>query len=491
MSTWTLGCPLSSGNGFAFDACTWAVDAYHHKNIKEVAYVNYNGASLFSAVSLMLIYPVAICFQMVASSCAKRYCSTYIALALEYATAIVPLTCSFSAPHFFGGFVAVIVALGVAAALRGGIPLTWPRLVARMATVKAVRSADDKSQAFSKLQTGGRLRFVAEYRAMVMFTTCIGILAVDFPSIFPREHAKTEETGYSLMDLGTGCIICTSAICSRYARSVTGRREPLSILKQICALWPVLVIGFARLFVLRGIDYHVPTSEYGVHWNFFFTVAAISIFASIAAFGPRMSIFAGATLLIVYQVYLSAFGGAEYMFRAPRVDLLSANREGILSCAGYLGIYWLAVGLGSLTLSSSLGGHAVAVGLFAVAGFGIGVAAFCDFGLGLPASRRLCNLPYAALILGTNALVLGLLAAVDLGWPVFPRLPMPVAYLAISDSMLTVFLAANLLTGLVNTISQPLFVPPAPAILCMLVYSFAWCVPFGVLRSRGVMLKFW
>mmetsp|Transcript_74914 Transcript_74914/g.231648 ORF Transcript_74914/g.231648 Transcript_74914/m.231648 type:complete len:116 (+) Transcript_74914:1104-1451(+) len=110
--------------------------------------------------------------------------------------------------------------------------------------------------------------------------------------------------------------------------------------------------------------------------------------------------------------------------------------------------------------------------------------------VGVPVSRRMCNLPYALLTLSVNALVLGSLASVDLLWP-RPRPPLPLAYGGVQDSMLVVFLVANLLTGAVNLSVHSLLVPAWAAMLLMAGYSLAWTVPFGLLRAGGLALKFW
>ena len=40
---------------------------------------------------------------------------------------------------------------------------------------------------------------------------------------------------------------------------------------------PLVFLGLARYFATSGFGYHVPVQEYGVHWNFFFTLAVIKV----------------------------------------------------------------------------------------------------------------------------------------------------------------------------------------------------------------------
>lgn len=57
------------------------------------------------------------------------------------------------------------------------------------------------------------------------------------------------------------------------------------------------------------------------------------------------------SLATLYQCVLSLGGGREYILLGPQGDgsrptLLSANREGVFSCAGYLAIYMGSIELG-------------------------------------------------------------------------------------------------------------------------------------------------
>ncbi|KAL9257843.1 hypothetical protein AKJ16_DCAP05389 [Drosera capensis] len=133
---------------------------------------------------------------------------------------------------------------------------------------------------------------VSSYRVAMMIVTCLCILAVDF-RIFPRAFAKTETYGSSLMDLGVGSFVLTNALVSREARNISSKNWKT----MLQSTFPLLLLGFGRLFSTKGVDYQVHVGEYGVHWNFFFTLASVSILTSIINIRPQYCGILGALII--------------------------------------------------------------------------------------------------------------------------------------------------------------------------------------------------
>ena len=95
------------------------------------------------------------------------------------------------------------------------------------------------------------VNFVSSFRGALVLMTCFCILMVDF-KVFPRYHAKTEEEGVSLMDIGIGGYIFSSGLTSRFARrkSTTFFRSTRSC--KVARRRPVLFPWGWRLFSASG-----------------------------------------------------------------------------------------------------------------------------------------------------------------------------------------------------------------------------------------------
>ncbi|KAJ6703934.1 PHOSPHATIDYLINOSITOL-GLYCAN BIOSYNTHESIS CLASS W PROTEIN [Salix viminalis] len=308
---------------------------------------------------------------------------------------------------------------------------------------------------------------VSSYRVLMMIITFLCILAVDF-KIFPRRHAKTETYGTSLMDLGVGSFIFANALVSRQARSVSSANWKAAVQSTS----PLLLLGFARLLTTRSVDYQVHTGEYGVHWNFFFTLSG--------------------SILIGFQYWLS-HGLNVYLLSDERgTDILSKNKEGIFSILGYWGLYLVGVQLGyylffgnrSTTAFRTIKWARVRVSFISLV-FWL-VTVLLDRHVER-VSRRMCNLAYVTLVLAQNLQVLAILMLSDFN----AGSKISALEEALNRNLLGSFLLANLLTGLVNLYVDTLFIPSLSALAILLAYAYCLSIITGIAGFYGVKLKFW
>ena len=59
------------------------------------------------------------------------------------------------------------------------------------------------------------------------------------------------------------------------------RDRLMSVVKAVKSSGPLLVIGFIRLLSVKSTGYQEHVSEYGVHWNFFFTLATVKVWTNL------------------------------------------------------------------------------------------------------------------------------------------------------------------------------------------------------------------
>ncbi|KAI5853895.1 GWT1-domain-containing protein [Tricharina praecox] len=324
--------------------------------------------------------------------------------------------------------------------------------------------------------------FLTVYRGSMMVITCVAILAVDF-HVFPRRFAKVENWGTSLMDLGVGSFVFSSGLVS--ARTVVKQylassSRPVSFLGRMKTAMrsslPLLVLGFVRLAMVKGVDYAEHVTEYGVHWNFFFTLGFLPPFVALLQSIPTGNrnptvIYTVLTLLVAvgYQIVLKTTGLEEYVLVGDRhkYGLLGMNKEGASSFAGYLAIFLAGMSSGTYVLPRD---DAVDPKKSKMLKTMLGWAAFWVFafigcneyqGLGIGVSRRLANLSYVLWVAAFNTtqlvafyLVERLLLSKRQTGVVHEKeaykFNVPRVLNAFNRNGLAVFLMANLLTGLVN-----------------------------------------
>lgn len=193
--------------------------------------------------------------------------------------------------------------------------------------------------------------YITVYRAQMMIITCICIMAVDF-NIFPRRFGKVETWGTSMMDLGVGSFVFSMGLISArsYLRQLLDNKFNYfkTIKRSFQNSIPIFGLGLIRLLSVKSVDYHEHVTEYGKHWNFFFTLACLPILNSI--FSPLIlkisPVVTSFLISIIYEFVLVQKGGLEYIISSPRNSLIDANREGILSLFGYFPIFLNGLSLG-------------------------------------------------------------------------------------------------------------------------------------------------
>lgn len=396
--------------------------------------------------------------------------------------------------------------------------------------------------------------FLTNYRGAMLIETVIAILAVDF-RVFPRRFAKVETWGTSLMDLGVGSFVFSAGIVS--ARAVirsTSATQRNSITRRFIQAFrhsiPLLVLGIIRLISVKNLDYAEHVTEYGVHWNFFFTLGFLPPFVEVvdsflgllrgkAPKSSSRSVRYDVVALVIastYEILLNNTSLLSFILIAPRTpdsSLLEKNREGIFSFIGYLVIFLSGRSTGIFTCQfqlptdirktdkqliadehESLRAKAERLSVV-IPNLAIRAVVFSSlylfstsvYTVNLTVSRRLANMPYVLWILAYNNAQLFLLAIIESFGPNFVFLgsaktaseggsavirsneaSSPVLQ-AFNRNGLAVFLLANLGTGLVNLTMNTLDMGDAGAMGVLTVYAGALTLLAVGLRSAGINIK--
>ncbi|KKY39210.1 putative gpi-anchored wall transfer protein [Diaporthe ampelina] len=345
-----------------------------------------------------------------------------------------------------------------------------PNLVARRKKPKIPPTAQASKTKGSAagLDTLSTKPFLTVFRGSMLVITCLAILAVDF-RIFPRRFGKVETWGTSLMDIGVGAFVFSAGVVA--ARPVLkeraeGHGAPLfrRLVYSMRHSLPLLVLGVIRLLSVKGLDYAEHVTEYGVHWNFFFTLGFLPPFVAVFQSALKLIPSYAALALILgvgYQVLLESTGLKAYILTAPRVDLLSMNREGIFSFFGYLAIF--------------------------LAGQDTGI---------------LANLPYVLGVVSFNSVQLMACCLVEtVFFPSFYNaadikaekeayeVATPRVLRAYNRNGLAVFLIANLMTGLVNMTVPTLDIGPVASVGILVAYSAVLTGVAVVLDAYNISIK--
>lgn len=270
---------------------------------------------------------------------------------------------------------------------------------------------------------------------------------------------------------------------------------------------------------VKGLDYAEHVTEYGVHWNFFFTLALlppfVEIFHSLTAIIPWYELLA-LIIAVAYQVALESTDLKSYILVSPRgPDLLSKNREGVFSFIGYLAIFLTGRATGVRIIPRGTGPsktpqqarRSVLISLALEAAiwsllFYFNSSHAFGYGAGIPVSRRLANMPYVLWTAAFNNAQIFVFCLIETIF--FPSAHQATdkeneseqisfatsrVMASFNKNGLAVFLVANLLTGAVNLGIRTLDVTTPQTMAVLIAYAAAVTAVAMGLDWAGIRLK--
>lgn len=326
--------------------------------------------------------------------------------------------------------------------------------------------------------------FITNARALVNLVTAIAILAIDF-NVFPKDFGKTKKYGFSLMDAGVGLFV--------YANSLVVSKREESFLKILRDSVILFALGIGRYFVTTEIKYHVAVWEYGVHWNFFITLAITRVLGSllIKLIGDRFLFVVGPLLLACHETLLQ-YHLAEFVFGPGdrKLSFIVANREGIVSSLGYVALYLFSVPVGHLLKHQY---KAKRTGVIKVIALLVALLiATVVLNYFFQTSRTLANSSYCCWALFIGVFMTEMYYFCEcLHKSITKCKYVPPTFLneAINYNGLAFFLICNVLTGFVNIIFNTKKIPTFESLVILTVYLFVCCSAIVVLYVKKLRLK--
>ncbi|XP_075211449.1 uncharacterized protein LOC142318823 [Lycorma delicatula] len=453
-----------------------------YKELHEMFMENHNGTSLQETLIIQSPIPFAIFLSVYIVKNIDRFFKkktfyiSFLLFIIEFIVLVVSQILLFTIPDYkfyinlllycSSCYIFVIICLGY----------MKETIVAKKSTISLIQT-----------QLGGKRPYITFFRTSVNLTTTICILAVDFVS-FPRSLAKTESFGFSLMDTGVGYfVVCNGLVGSHVFKCNAGRNVRINLLgKQLKQNSILIALGLLRLLSTKSVDYQNHYSEYGVHWNFFLTLALTRFIASLTLSYIEINEvkYLAFIIMVLHQVILSSGIQNWVVSDVPRDNMVTANREGIFSLLGYIVLYFIAVDIGNklnLKLTSFGQDLKLLLKLFfsTILLYGFVVILNNYF----KCSRRLANITFISWII---MLVLFLLTLCLL-FELLLRLTngpknlsddcniVPSILLSINYNALPYFLICNVLTGVINLSLETLYVSKIVSIIILVLYMFIAC----------------
>ncbi|XP_055678982.1 uncharacterized protein LOC129787433 [Lutzomyia longipalpis] len=461
------------------------MDAVSYKKFHESFMQNNNGSSILE-VAGVVVAPYFAIFHCLNLVLVANIVSTPLKFLLEFTTIVLLIIANVTVANEYLPVVVVTLIVASVAAAAGQL-----RFVLHEAP-------------FIQIPTT-KPEFITITRALVNLISAVCILAVDF-QCFPRRFAKTETYGVSLMDVGVGLYVFANGIVSREGRQSEEQFTWKKFRKLAISISPMIVLGMGRSLSVAAVDYHEHVSEYGVHWNFFISLALTVFLGALIVAPIREKDHLKFVAIVIVTIHEMCFqlGLAPYVLSDSRENILEANKEGLFSLPGYIAIY-----IASMYIQNCLKWSEPVIKCreFLLQTAKMGLISLClwkmvyiaeeMFGI----SRRLANMGYVIWILAIGTSMMSLLMLLELGYYFlkFDKTKSdecvheyaPIIIKAINYNGLIFFLTANLLTGMINLTVQTMLLDTIPSVAIVVAYMLILCTLQTILYVYRVQLKFW
>jgi phosphatidylinositol glycan class W len=188
---------------------------------------------------------------------------------------------------------------------------------------------------------------------------------------------------------------------------------------------PLVILGILKCFTTKMINYEVEVSEYGVHWNFFITLAIIQLFCGslTCTIGNRRNLLLFISLFIAvgYELWLKRTGMYQKIFNLQDIQRMQsgldgfvvANIEGIVSLFGYSALFLIGTSLKDTIYGLVQKKNWKMASGCTMVFWTLFVVSVNEGYLILP-SRRLCNISYIIWMVAYNLTLILLYAGIEI-----------------------------------------------------------------------------
>lgn len=319
-------------------------------------------------------------------------------------------------------------------------------------------------------------------RGLTYLITVFSILAVDFLD-FPRYLAKTEKYGYSFMDTGVGLFALMSGLVHKNIKNDTF----MMIMKGNIKFFTILILlGTARFLSVKQLNYQEHVTEYGVHWNFFYTLAICKMLSTLFLYVYNKPFPFSVITMAIHELTLY-IGLQTWVFsQIPRNDFISANREGLCSSLGYVSLYFFAAHIKNV-ISDRTVYRGTVLKKLVIGAISLSLLTY-SVNIFRPASRILANTAYCIFLQAVLCTVLALLYFLETiaqNDDVKFHFDIPVIMKDINMNGLSYFLVSNLMTGAVNLSIRTLLVPGYVTFIVLNLYMVLNIIFVVFMKEKG------